>query len=148
MHLNERNWYHTAGEHQMFSEFVNFKEIELIVNNNQVINNFGLITLDISHDNETYQLFVTCLTDCDRRTSFPEFIKEQIKSNNSLAFKIKYELKKSKSEIVDLYNVLADNNRWLKSSQNSDSDIFTLSSQLQLRSYLNFDYDNEKVVNY
>lgn len=132
----------------MFSDFVNFKDVVLLVDGKQV-HNCGLVSLDITHDNEVYQLFLASIGEYAETINITEYLNEQISKGISVCINLEYELRKTGGTIVDLYRVIPENNRWLTVCKNKDNDIFILKCRLLARNNVNFDYDNiTKVVNF
>lgn len=132
----------------MFSDFVNFKEVELIVNNEICKHNFGLVALDISHDNEIYQLFIANLTEGEELLDLTNFLKHHVSKDKQISLKINYQLKQSKNQIIDLYDFIPDKNNWLSVTNKEKNEIFIFKCHLKTRNYVGFDYQVDKVANY
>ena len=133
----------------MFSDCVNFKEVLLLVDGQPCKLNCNLISLDISHDNEMYQVFIASIGQYNETVSLTDFLVEQIKKNSSVCIKIDYELKKTGSTIVDLYRVIPEKNKWLTVCKNNDNDIFVLKCRLLARNNVSFDYERvNKAANF
>lgn len=135
------------GEH-MFSDFVNFRDVDLLVNDNLSKYNFGLVSLDITHDNEIYQIFLAALTQGAEILNLTEYLNQQVSSNNNICIRVNYELKKTNSQIVDLYRLIPEKNKWLTLCKQKDYDIFVLKCRLISRNNIDFDYEIPKVANF
>ena len=132
----------------MFSEFVNFREVDLIINNKPSKLNFGLVSLDITHNNEFYQLSLASLIERLELTSLTGFLQKELLSDKQIFLKVKYELKKSHSKIVDLYKVIPERNKWILQHKKTDSDIFVLNCELMSRENADFTCENNLVANF
>lgn len=132
----------------MFSDFVNFRDVDLLIDNNPAKTNFGLVSLDIAHNNEYYQIYLASLAERIESLNIAGYLKQQLASNKNIFIKIKYELKKTHSQIIDLYNVIPEKNNWLSTDKNQENDIFVLNCQLMSRNNTGFDYESSKVANF
>lgn len=132
----------------MFSEFVNFREVDLIINNMPSKLNFGLVSLDITHNNEFYQLSLASLIERLELTSLTGYLQKELLSDKEIFLKVKYELKKSHSKIVDLYKVIPERNKWILQHKKTDSDIFVLNCELMSRENADFTYENSIAANF
>lgn len=132
----------------MFSDFVNFRDVDLLIDNNPAKTNFGLVSLDIAHNNEYYQIYLASLAERIENLNITNYLKQQLASKKNIFIKIKYELKKTNSQIIDLYNVLPEKNNWLSAEKPQETDMFVLNCQLLSRNNIDFDYEVNKAANF
>ena len=130
----------------MFSDFVTFKEISLIIDNKASLFNLGIFPLDITHDNKVYQLYLASITESVENTSVKDYLIQLINQNENVQIQVTYEVKKTNSEIVDLYRVIPEKNKLFTIYKKDDNDIFILKCDLLSRN--NIYFDDVKVVNY
>ncbi|MEW5820817.1 MAG: hypothetical protein AB1782_11555 [Cyanobacteriota bacterium] len=132
----------------MFSDFVTFNDLILFFDG-QPINNSGLLTLDITHDNEYYQLFLTANNPDDNLEEMIDLLTDKLTCNLSVCLKVDYDLKMTGVKIEDLYRVLPEKNKWLTTCKQKDGDLFVLKCRLLARNNISFDYDRvDKVANF
>jgi hypothetical protein len=132
----------------MFSEFVNFKDIAVLINNDEINSNFGLFPLDISHDNEVYQVFLTSQDGQKSLNKFTELLNEPVSRDEDITLEVKFELKKSRSEIIDLYCVLPGKKNMIMTRSTDNKNVIVFKCLLKSRNYANFDYMTDRIVNY
>lgn len=130
----------------MFSDFVNFKEISLIIDDKACLFNLGIFPLDITHDNKVYQLYLASISEGIESSSVKDYLIQLINQNENAKIQVTYEVKKTNSEITDLYRVIPEKNKLVTIFKKDDNDIFVLKCDLLSRN--NIYFDNDKVVNY
>lgn len=130
----------------MFSDFVKFNEVLLLIDGKPCNLNYNLISLDISHDNEVYQLVLSTSGCNNDVVNLSQYLQKQIANGVSVFFKVDYEVLITGSEISDLYRVVSEKNMWLTICKEKDQDIAILKCRLIARNNISFNYDKIDLV--
>lgn len=132
----------------MFSEFVNFKELDLSINNMSINQDLGLSAIDISHDNKVYQIALTINNPNNDIQEITKDLNRQIKRAKTVSLKLNYELKRTSIPIQDLYSVIPDKNLKIEVKKLNNKSYFILNCQLKARNNIFFNYQADNVVNF
>lgn len=133
----------------MFSDFVKFQNVLLLVDGQPCELKTALKTVDISHDNEIYQVFLASSAENEETINFTEHLIDQINKGISVCIRVEYDLKNAQGKIDDLYRVVPEENKLLTLSKVQDHDVIVLKSRLIARNNISFDYDSiSKAANY
>ncbi|MGD9581553.1 MAG: hypothetical protein AB7V50_09285 [Vampirovibrionia bacterium] len=133
----------------MFSDFVKFQNVLLLVDGKPYEVNKGLKAIDISHDNKIYQIILASSNENNETINFTEQLIEQINKGISVCVRIEYDLKNSLGKIDDLYRIIPEENKLLSVSKAQGQDTITIKGRLIARNNISFDYENiNKAANY
>lgn len=130
----------------MFSDFVKFNEVLLLVDGKPCSFDYNLVSLDISHDNKVYQLVLSTSGSNNDIVNLSDYLKKQMEKQVSICFKVDYEVKITGSAISDLYRVTSDDNMWLTVCKEEEKDTVVLKCRLIARNNISFNYDNVDLV--
>lgn len=132
----------------MFSEFVTFKKLSLYLDHTPVPFSWGLEAIDISHDNETYNVFVTPINETLDTISFLEFINQHFQKGDNISLKVTYELKKSQNEITDTYQLIPENNAAVLNQAEENVEAIVLNGFLKARNNVEFNHNYRQVAGF